>query len=108
MNQNKSAYIAGKVTGIPAHLCTAKFGQKQKELEQQGYKVINPLAVVADAVEHSEQWLKMPWQTAMRHCIAAMMQAEEIHLLHDWSESRGAIIEHAIAGMLGIKIVYPR
>lgn len=85
----KKIYIAGKVSGLPIHEVTMKFGTAQKKLENKGYEVINPLAVVND-------W-DTDWNTAMRKCIAALTDCDAICLLPDWKESKGARIENSIA-----------
>ena len=49
----KTIYLAGKVTGLPIHEVTMKFGSKQKQLEAKGYEVINPLELVS---KHGQGW----------------------------------------------------
>jgi hypothetical protein len=93
----KSIYIAGKVSGEPIAECTMKFGTAQKEIENQGFKAINPLEVVGD-------W-QTPWQPAMKLCLLALICCDAILLLDDWQDSRGAMIEQKLAQDLGIKIL---
>lgn len=93
---SKTIYIAGKVSGEPIAECTLKFGAAQKEIEAQGYRAINPLAVVND-------W-HCPWDKAMRLCLKAMLDADAVLALPDWQLSRGASIEIIIANHLNIKV----
>jgi hypothetical protein len=93
----KTIYIAGKVSGEPIAECTLKFGAAQKEIEAQGCRAINPLAVVND-------W-HMPWRQAMRLCIKAMLEADAVLLLDDYQESRGAMIEYKLAQDLGLRVL---
>lgn len=46
------------------------------------------------------------WIDFMRNDIAVLITCDEIHMLPDWKESKGANIEHDLALALGIKIVY--
>lgn len=92
----KKIYIAGKVTGLPIHEVTMKFGSAQKELESKGFVAINPLEVVND-------W-QCDWQTAMKKCIKALIECDAIVLLPDWEESKGAKIERQLAENLQIEI----
>lgn len=71
-----------------------------------GHKVINPLEVVNEAFP--EYCPKVPWQKAMKITILAMLlNADEVHLLPDWNDSRGAIIERNLALELKIPVIYP-
>lgn len=87
--QPQRVYIAGKITGEPIHTATMKFGEAQMKLQEKGYNVVNPLAVVND-------W-RTPWKQAMKLCIPALMECDAIYLLPDWQESRGATMEAMIA-----------
>lgn len=85
----KKIYIAGKVTGEPKHTTAVKFATAKNEIEALGFEAINPIEVVGD-------W-NMPWELAMRKCIAALMECDAIVLLPDWLHSTGAKIEFEIA-----------
>jgi hypothetical protein len=85
----KTIYLAGKVTGEPIHQCTMKFGAAQKELEQLGFEVINPLQVVND-------W-HCPWPQAMKKCLEAMLKADVVYFLPCYRQSRGAKLEEHLA-----------
>lgn len=98
---SKKIYIAGKVTGLPIAEVTMKFGRAQKELEAQGYEVVNPLQVVS---EQGDGW-HTDWQTAMRLCIKALMDCDGIYLLEDFDQSKGARLEQRIARELEIEII---
>lgn len=93
----KKIYIAGKVTGLDYAETSMKFGKHEVELRRQGHEPVVPL----NLVNRSDDW-----NTAMRKCIAALITCDEIHLLHDWKESRGARMEHSIASDLGMGIIY--
>lgn len=91
----KRVYIAGKVTGLPIHEVTMKFGAVQKALEAQGYEVVNPLEVVGD--------FNCDWRTAMKKCIAALVECNIVIFLPCFTESKGATLEYQIAWGLGIE-----
>lgn len=92
----KTIYIAGKVTGEQIASCTLKFGTAQKKLEDLGYNVVNPLAVVNDW--HST------WENAMRKCIKALMECDAIYALPCCGDSNGASIELGLASSLNMPV----
>ena len=93
----KRIYIAGKVSGLPWIECSFKFGKHQQKLLTQGHEPVVPL----DLCDKDDEW-----PIAMRKCIAALVTCEEIHCLHDWRDSPGAIIEHQLAKDLKMPIFY--
>lgn len=98
----KTIYLAGKVTGLPIHEVTMKFGSKQKQLEAKGYKVINPLELVS---KHAQGW-KTDWHTAMKICIKYLMDADCAYFMPCWINSEGGNFEHSLCDKLGIDKYY--
>lgn len=96
INTKKKIYIAGKISGEDVASCTMKFGKAQKELEQQGFEVLNPLEIVGT-------W-KITWEEAMKKCISALITADALVLLHDFKESKGAMIEEKLASDLNMRV----
>jgi len=91
----KKIYIAGKVSGLPRAETTMKFGSYEKKLMEQGHTPVVPLNFCL----HKEAW-----HTAMRKCLKAMLECDEVHLLHDWNDSPGAQMEREIALKLKIPV----
>lgn len=75
-------YIAGKITGDPDY--REKFQRAAKDLEQQGYIVLNP-ATMPEGMEPADY---------MRICLAMIDTAEIVAFLPDWEESAGARLEY--------------
>ena len=94
---NRTAYVAGKITGLPRTDVREKFNMLTNQLTGMGYQVVNPLAVTDNS--HT-------WDESVRNDIKIMLECDEVHLLPDWQESRGAQLERDIALRLGIQIVY--
>lgn len=42
----------------------------------------------------------------MKEYVKALCECDEIFMLKNWTDSKGAIIEHTIAMYLGIKVKY--
>ena len=94
---NRTAYIAGKITGLPKGLVKDKFNLMARQLSGMGYHVVKPDAVTDDTKS---------WDDAVRNDIKKMLECDEVHLLSDWQESRGAQLERDIAVRLGMQVVY--
>ena len=94
---NRTAYIAGKVKGLPKGQVKDKFNLMARLLSGMGYRVVKPDAVTDDT---------KIWDDVAPNDIKKMLECDEIHLLPDWQESRGAQLERDIALRLGIQIVY--
>jgi len=90
-------YISGKISGIE-DIAPEIFDKAAKELEIKGLQPINPMAIQH---EHDGSW-----HNYMKRDIQALCDCEAIFMLHNWTESRGAIIEHSLAMLLGMKIHY--
>lgn len=75
-------YIAGKITGDPEYL--AKFKQIEDFWESQGYTVLNP-AVLPEGMRPADY---------MRVCFSMMDTADVVAFMPDWTQSRGARLEH--------------
>lgn len=100
MNKGLKIYISGKITGLCPKEAAALFKAKERELMHLG-DVFNPIEECAFLPKNST------WETYMRHCVKHLADCDEIHMLPNWEDSRGAIIEHDLAHTLGIKIFYP-
>lgn len=99
----KKAYIAGKVTGLPATQAKNKFKQFENKLIKQGYEVVNPITHIVTTSQHR---IIKDWSDEMKVCIPAMLHCDELHLMPCWQESRGAVLERDIALRLGMQVVY--
>ena len=89
-------YISGPMSGLP-QLNFPAFHAKAQELRAQGIDVVNP-------AEHDEA-PGLPWTTYMRKDIRLLVDCDAIYMLPGWMRSRGALLEHHIAGELGFKIM---
>jgi hypothetical protein len=94
---NRTAYIAGKISGLPKGQVKDKFNLIATRLTGMGYHVVEPSTINDDS---------LPWDHAVRSEIKKMLECDEVHLLPDWQESRGAQLERDIALRLGMHVVY--
>jgi len=94
---NRTAYVSGKIIGLPICEVKQKFNTISDELANRGYHVVKPQAVTDDS---------QPWNDSVRNDIKQMLECDEVHLLPDWQESRGSQLERDIAIRLGMQVVY--
>lgn len=89
----KRIYIAGPMSGLP-DLNYPAFDAQAAKLRAKGCHVENP----AENPECDS------WEAYMRAAITQLMTCDTIVLLPGWDKSRGACIEHRLAGDLGMRI----
>jgi hypothetical protein len=94
----EKVYISGAITRLPGEEVTAKFGAAEKHLVAQGYEAVSPLK---NGIPYSTAW-----EAHIAMDIILLMGCEAIYLLPDWSLSKGATLEKAIAELTGKKILY--
>lgn len=94
----KKIYIAGKVTGLPQQEVVDKFAKAQKDIEEMGFEVVNPIQVVND--------FNTPWNEAMKMCINALLECNCMVLLPCWKDSKGATLEKDIAASFGMELLF--
>ena len=92
-------YIAGKVTGENLGKVFVKFNVTEAILIKRGHEVINPMRIT------SQRW---SWEQCMKACINQLITCNAIYMLKDWNDSRGAKIEHELAKIYGLKIIYQK
>ena len=90
-------YISGKITGDPDY--KEKFERVEKKLLECGYIPVNPIKVSP----YDENKI---WSDYMKEDIKAMMDCDAIYMIADWFTSKGARVEHTLAEILEIKIIY--
>ncbi|MDB5822199.1 MAG: hypothetical protein JWR21_903 [Herminiimonas sp.] len=102
-------YLAGAMTGHP-DLNFPAFHAAAAKLRAAGFEVVNPAEIkgadelVAYAAMTPAE-MSAYWQKCMRADIAALVTCDAIALLPGWEKSKGATLEHRIAGELGLRKV---
>lgn len=82
MQEKRTLYLAGKITGDPYYF--TKFYNAQKKLEEGGFIVVNPALIPAEG---------FTWEAYMRMSGAMLAECAEVCFLPDWKESKGAKYE---------------
>lgn len=96
----KRIYISGKITGIEEE-ASELFNKAEKVLIWEGKNPINPMKLNHQKHDGS-------WHSYMKTDIKALCDCDEIFMLTNWTDSKGAIIEHTIAMFLGLKVTYQK
>lgn len=90
-------YISGKISGIENE-AAALFEKAEKELQAKGFETVNPVTLNH---QHDKSW-----HSYMKEDVKALCECDTIYMLSNWTDSKGAIIEHTIAMYLGLKVQY--
>ena len=94
----KKVYISGKISGKPIEETERKFAEAEERLRAEGYEVLSPLK--------NGLPLESDYSSHMIIDLLMLFQADAIYMLHDWSDSNGAITELAAAKATGKLIMY--
>ena len=90
-------YISGKITGIENE-ASGLFENAEILISSAGYEPVNPMKLKH---EHDKSW-----HSYMREDVKALCECDGIFMLENWTDSKGAIIEHTIALYLGLEVYY--
>lgn len=92
-------YLSGAISGVPGH----------EEVFQRAEDLVNSvsdlLAVNAAKVSPHPRFLH-PYGKYMRAAVKAMMDCDAIYMLEGWEQSQGARVEHTLAALCGMPILY--
>lgn len=94
-------YISGKITGLDINVAEGYFETVENLLRKGGHQPVNPCKILPYHPDHS-------WQKYMLADIEALMACDAILMLENWTDSKGAKIEHAIAEKLGLAVYYQK
>lgn len=94
---NLKFYISGKVTGIPPAAAFTFFNEAENLLKSMGLECVNPL----NLINNDENWYD-----AMKICIRELLDCNAILMLHNYSDSKGALTELVVAKNLDYKILF--
>ncbi len=89
MNKENRIYISGAITGTDDYM--ERFAKAQKELEEQGYYVINP------ALINSNMPKDTTYEEYMEMSLTMLDMADSIYMMKGWEKSCGANREYGYA-----------
>ena len=90
-------YISGKISGIENE-APELFAKAELELQSKGFETVNQMTL-----NHNHD---KSWHSYMKEDVKALCECDTIYMLNNWTDSKGAIIEHTIAMYLGLKVQY--
>lgn len=88
-------YIAGKISGLPIAEYTNNFAKAKQAVIEQGHEPISHTDLITNP--------DTDWKTAMRICIAKLVECDAVLFLENYKESKGALLEFEIARKLEMK-----
>lgn len=91
-------YISGKITGIEK-IAPILFERAESEVIHLGYEPCNPMKL--DHSLHDQSW-----KSFMQEDIKALLDCQAIYMLHNYHDSKGALLEKEIAEKLGMDVFY--
>lgn len=98
-NKKKKVYISGKITGLPTETAKNLFQKAETMLQSMGYETINPMKICPE----NPLW---KWEDYMREDLYHLLMCDSIYMLNNWSSSRGARVEYAVAKEINLEIFF--
>lgn len=92
-------YISGKITGLDIKEAEALFEYVETQLAQAGHTPVNPMKLMPYDPKHT-------WVDYMVEDIRGLLSCQAILMLPNWTDSKGAKVEHAIAVSMGMQCYY--
>lgn len=93
-------YLSGAITSLDHAEAEAAFLAAETLIEKAGHTPLNPMKLVDQGKERC-------WEDYMIEDIEIVLYSSEaLYMLANWRRSKGATVEHAIAGVLGRPIFY--
>lgn len=104
-------YISGKITGCKNHY--EKFAKAAAfACKKYNCAVFNPADInnktygiyhVANCLHKTKKEI---WNYYMKICIKELIKCDKIYMMKNWKRSKGAKLEHKIAQIFGLEIIY--
>ena len=93
----RKVYISGQITGLCLDECEKIFGEAEEKIKKLGLDPVNPLK---NGLPKAATWVQH-----MGKDVELLLGCDAIYLLPNWSKSKGAKIELAIALQIGIAVI---
>lgn len=94
----KRCYNSGKITGLSFYSFHMNFYVADRLIRALGYNPINP---VLQGIQGNA-----PWWLHMAVDITLLLTCRTAYFQKNWKDSKGARIEHKIAKLFKLKIIY--
>ena len=106
-------YISGPITGMPEGNKQA-FKDAEEYLTELGYLCINPRHLEIPfclkwegrnpCKDINKKGGERLWDLMMKRSLAEMMECNSVALLEGWEQSKGAVIEYQLCGILNLPV----
>src|SRR5690554_4752341 len=92
-------YISGKISGLQPHEAHENFRHAEQALRAEGHETVNPLTKPG----FDPDWT---WEQHMIEDIQLLLECDQVFMLENWTQSKGAQIEKQIAEIVGIPVIF--
>jgi hypothetical protein len=95
----KRIYISGQITGLDIRVAENAFEYMANKLALAGFEAVNPMTVLPYDPKYT-------WHDYMAEDLKVLLYCDGILMLDNWTNSKGAKIELAVAQGLGLPVYY--
>ena len=109
MAEGALLYLSGKMTVEPNYREIFEF--YEEVFEEEGFEVLNPVRISDAVMKELKLTQKEAFKEKYRNlflieAVKGMLECDIVVMLPNWKTSRGAKVEHEIAELLGMEILY--
>lgn len=102
-------YLSGPMTNRQNY--REEFSAWEMVMHEWGYEVFNPVylsdyLIAKNGLTSETAWDKKYRNLFLKEDVRSMLECDEVLMLPDWKNSKGAKLEHKVAKMLGMPINY--
>lgn len=92
-------YVSGQITGLDLEVAKQYFKKASEKINSSGHIAVNPMEILPYHPDYT-------WHDYMAEDLKVLIRCDAILMLDNWTNSKGAKIEHAVAVGLGLQLFY--
>lgn len=106
--KNRKVYISGQISGLNLDDAMTNFKIAEIELYADNVVIKRQYITVINPFDIKPLFGVKKWLFYMIRDVYQLLKCEEIYMLRNWQNSKGARIELAVASLIGLKVTFQK